>query len=594
MKKTIKLGFAVASLSIAALILSSPVSGAVNISRSPNWMSWAPRIAVDSIGNIHVVWAEYYSDTRGDAFYAKYDILTQEWSTPLNLSGSSNVNSSELRSAGIDVDSLDNVYVVYQERGSVKLRIFSQGHWGQVIDVAGGFRGVDSPRVAVDSSGNIFISWWDTEVYAVYSRARVGGTWEGVRLVSRGRAKFSDIGVGNMKVFACWTSNEGAAPYQINYVQRNTTFDAPWSTPQLVKPSSHKQQVPAIDLDANDIAHVVYTPMFDEAFNRRVDYCYWTGNGFSYPKALSPAMFLHYPSLHARGNNVYVCWQLGAFGSGSAIHINTRMDGVWTGETSIPESKGCTLSDIGTSPAQDQVYVVWDGGGDIWCNMGQVGPVDINNKPPVADFSFSPSTGIFPLAVTFDASASHDPDGNIIQYSWSFGDGSTGTGQVATHVYTTWGTFAVRLTVRDNKSATASKVQQIEVSRLFQPLNIRWTSKRDESLFLARDVTQVTWDKNPANDSLGAVISFHRIFKKKAGDPDTNYLLIGEVSGTTYSFLDTKDISPDNVYTVTVRDSQGHESPIIQGQGGSDAFNIRRQPPASLRRGRPALVSRTG
>ncbi len=86
---------------------------AANVSRTPGVDSWAPRIAVDSAGNLHVVWAEYYSSTSGDAFYSKYDISTQEWSVPLNLSNSSLVNSPEYRPVGIDIDGANNVYVVY-------------------------------------------------------------------------------------------------------------------------------------------------------------------------------------------------------------------------------------------------------------------------------------------------------------------------------------------------------------------------------------------------------------------------------------------------------------------------------------------------
>jgi len=60
--------------------------------------------------------------------------------------------------------------------------------------------------------------------------------------------------------------------------------------------------------------------------------------------------------------------------------------------------------------------------------------------------------------LTFDGSASSDPDGRIVRYEWDFGDGETGSGDRTTHVYALPGTYQVVLSVTDNsgtRSATA-------------------------------------------------------------------------------------------------------------------------------------------
>ncbi len=49
---------------------------------------------------------------------------------------------------------------------------------------------------------------------------------------------------------------------------------------------------------------------------------------------------------------------------------------------------------------------------------------------------------------SFDASGSSD-DVAIVSYEWDFGDGTTGTGETTTHIYTDPGTYTVTLTVRD-------------------------------------------------------------------------------------------------------------------------------------------------
>ena len=48
-------------------------------------------------------------------------------------------------------------------------------------------------------------------------------------------------------------------------------------------------------------------------------------------------------------------------------------------------------------------------------------------------------SGTAPLAVAFDGSASSDPDGSIVSYAWTFGDGGSATGATTNHTYQTAG-----------------------------------------------------------------------------------------------------------------------------------------------------------
>lgn len=79
---------------------------------------------------------------------------------------------------------------------------------------------------------------------------------------------------------------------------------------------------------------------------------------------------------------------------------------------------------------------------------------DDDNMEPVAFFTFSPAAPEINETVTFDASASIDPDGSITDYFWDFGDGTTGTGVTATHTYASNGSYTVFLTVTDDDGLT--------------------------------------------------------------------------------------------------------------------------------------------
>lgn len=95
-------------------------------------------------------------------------------------------------------------------------------------------------------------------------------------------------------------------------------------------------------------------------------------------------------------------------------------------------------------------------GGDGPTEPDEPGPVV--NRPPVPRFSVDVSKGPAPLGVTFDARASSDPDGQIVDYRWDFGDGQIGAGEVVTHGYETAGHFVAILEVTDDRGARATAV----------------------------------------------------------------------------------------------------------------------------------------
>ncbi|MDB4575704.1 PKD domain-containing protein [bacterium] len=74
-----------------------------------------------------------------------------------------------------------------------------------------------------------------------------------------------------------------------------------------------------------------------------------------------------------------------------------------------------------------------------------------NNQIPTAVVG-GPYSGVVGTAISFDGSGSSDLDGDPLTYSWTFGDGSVGSGFTPTHVYAAGGTYTVSLTVYDGKT----------------------------------------------------------------------------------------------------------------------------------------------
>ena len=89
--------------------------------------------------------------------------------------------------------------------------------------------------------------------------------------------------------------------------------------------------------------------------------------------------------------------------------------------------------------------------------------VTVENTPPLASCRISSDAPVVGEWVVFDASASFDPDGRLVDFIWDFGDGTTTRGTRVGHAYEEIGVYSVRLTIEDDAGATASIVHSFTV-----------------------------------------------------------------------------------------------------------------------------------
>ncbi|WP_343073359.1 PQQ-dependent sugar dehydrogenase [Pyxidicoccus fallax] len=86
------------------------------------------------------------------------------------------------------------------------------------------------------------------------------------------------------------------------------------------------------------------------------------------------------------------------------------------------------------------------------------------NTPPTAMASATPSQGDVPLHVRFSSAGSNDPDGDPLQYTWDFGDGSAPSDLAhPEHTYSTAGVYMARLSVSDGRGGVHSAMVRISV-----------------------------------------------------------------------------------------------------------------------------------
>ncbi|MGN6607604.1 MAG: PKD domain-containing protein [Jatrophihabitans sp.] len=189
------------------------------------------------------------------------------------------------------------------------------------------------------------------------------------------------------------------------------------------------------------------------------------------------------------------------------------------------------------------------------------------NQPPTASFTATPTN----LSVAFDGSASSDPDGSVVGYSWDFGDGSAGASAVTpSHTYANAGTYHVTLTVTDNGGAQNSTTQDVTVTLPpNQPPTASFTSKVSQ--------LAATFDGSGSSDPDGTVVSYAWDYgdNSPAGSGVTSQHLYA-APGTytvTLTVTDNRGGTGTTVHTVTVTAvvaSDAFSRTVASGWGTAD------------------------
>ncbi|MCC7478033.1 PKD domain-containing protein [bacterium] len=160
------------------------------------------------------------------------------------------------------------------------------------------------------------------------------------------------------------------------------------------------------------------------------------------------------------------------------------------------------------------------------------------NEPPLASLTPNPGSGAKPLNVTWDASASSDPDGTIVTFDWDMdNDGSfeiLDGGSSRNLSYIVIGSITVGVRVTDNDGATAQTTATVDVQGIPPTALLDATAEVfhknapidfDASTSFDTDgvVVQIDWDAD--DDGVFEIIdggNLQTIFFTSIGDHDVN------------------------------------------------------------------------
>ena len=119
------------------------------------------------------------------------------------------------------------------------------------------------------------------------------------------------------------------------------------------------------------------------------------------------------------------------------------------------------------------------------------------NQLPVAIAGVSPNPATVNQTINFDGSISYDPDGQITNYLWNFGDGQTSTQATTTHAYSLAGQYNYSLNVTDNNGAEAQVQAQITITE--EGGSARWTIDPSSGIIAAGSSENIKISFNSEN-----------------------------------------------------------------------------------------------
>ncbi len=177
------------------------------------------------------------------------------------------------------------------------------------------------------------------------------------------------------------------------------------------------------------------------------------------------------------------------------------------------------------------------------CNIAP----DIKNIKPIARFTSLHTVAEISAEISFDASESYDEDGRIISYNWDFGDGETAIGSSISHRFASFGSYEVRLSVKDNKNESSTITKTITIRHLVQNIRPRAIFTMSDTRIVGREIN---FNADESSDKDGQITSYFWDF----GDGKA----IGITAKHSYKKAGNYQIS------LTVRDNNGASNVITK------------------------------
>jgi chitodextrinase len=154
--------------------------------------------------------------------------------------------------------------------------------------------------------------------------------------------------------------------------------------------------------------------------------------------------------------SVQIAWTASTDAGSGVLGYDVRRNGVLLPRVTAPST---TMMDGGLAAQTTFAYTVTavDRAGNVSgaSAVASATTSTCSNQAPIAHAGPDVFTQSL-TAVAFSGATSVDPDGTIVGYQWTFGDGASAAGVSSSHAYATAGIYTATLAVTDNGGLTAT------------------------------------------------------------------------------------------------------------------------------------------
>ncbi|MGB2983247.1 MAG: PKD domain-containing protein [Candidatus Bipolaricaulia bacterium] len=182
----------------------------------------------------------------------------------------------------------------------------------------------------------------------------------------------------------------------------------------------------------------------------------------------------------------------------------------------------------------------------------------LTRSQPQALFTATATEDVVPFAVSFDGTLSYMPEGEIVSYLWTFGDGGSESGPLVEHTYNEDGTYEARLTIIDGRGYSTSTLMTIHALNPLPTAGFSYTPKSNmEGVYFVSCSEPITFDAQDLCSDDGTIVSYEWYFGYRLPD-GTAASAAGPVVVHEFLYAGTYNI------ILTVTDNDGGTTAYIE------------------------------
>lgn len=504
MRKEISLGV-VGVFILVSVFTVRVFAGVVNLSNTPNRLSEYAFVMPFGDGKVMVVWDE--KEGFYNLYYRIYSGST--WSSKTRIFNTA-MNSQWPQLAK---DSAGRIHMTWMEgtarsNRDIYYAYYYNGKWSGMQRVYASSWNSTWPRIGADHLDRPHIIWThdlgsqrgDNDIF---HRWKDGGGWAGPLDVSRSKGTISihsNFYVRGSSQYALWMDGH-EMDWNLHFSQKTASQ---WETPIHINPKIQGYW-PGICADSYGNVHVLFSSLLQNVY-----YMNRINGEWSDWRVVSDGFHQrNFVYIDVDDNDIlHGVWrqrQTGTYPRDNIYYASATSFGIWAKPERVSDGNYCKTPVV-KPDNNGYVHIVWfelndeTETGDVYYTRvpaGQGGSAE----SPVAVIDYSPEFGKPPLKVLFDATGSYDPDGTVISYSWSFGDGESAAGAKLFHTFSRRGSYVITLTVKDNDGLPG--VAQVNV-RVSDPPVAAFTMTPDRGVV----PLTVRFDASASRDPDGSIVLY--------------------------------------------------------------------------------------